>query len=183
MELKQKIELKTKGESAIIANKDIVATMKWKTSVDLDLYAIYQTKDGNEGKIYYGNKGRLNSSPFIQLDQDAGVGDTGGDNEENVRFSNLSNIKHVLIVANIFSKSNARFTDYDGHVVVKGGDQDIDVPLTSSDRGSSCIVAHIDNTGVVGPKLINVNQVVKTIPTVSSFLNPSSRGLLGRLFG
>jgi uncharacterized protein involved in tellurium resistance len=194
MQIKPKLELKTKGESAIIAAKNIIATMTWKTSIDLDLYAIYKTKDGNEGRIYFGNKGRLNSAPFIQLDQDAGIGDTGGDNEENVRFADLSNLEHVLIVANIYGKSNARFTDYDGHVIVRGGDNDIDVPLISKDKGSSCIVAHVDNTGVAGPKLINVNQVTTFIPSVRSFLsgttrlnqsgsNQPRRGLLGRLFG
>lgn len=192
-QIKSKIQLKSKGDSANIASKDLVATMKWKSSVDLDLYGIYQTKDGREGKVYFASRGNLTRFPFMELDHDAGVGDTGGDNEENLRISKLDDMAHVLIVANIYAKSNARFSQYDGNVVVKGGSEDVEVPLTSKDAGNSCVICHIDNTGVAGPKLVNVNQTLRSLPTVTSFLNgegtsaseesSSPRGFLGRLFG
>lgn len=187
MQIKPKIQLKSKGDSAVIGSKDLVATLKWKSSVDLDLYGIWKAKNGKVGKIYYGSRGSKNSFPFMQLDQDAGVGDTGGDNEENIRIAKLDQMDHILIVANIFAKSNAKFSQYDGSVVVKGGPEDVEVALTSSDKGNSCIVCHIDNTGVAGPKLINVNQTLQSLPTVDSFLNGTASsgggGLLSRIFG
>lgn len=168
MEIREKIVIKEK-ESANIPTKGLKATLKWKRAVDLDLYAIYETKDGQAGVVYYGRKGSLNHSPYIALDHDAGIGDTGGDNEENMTLKDLADLKHVLIVANIFSKSNAVFASYDGEVSVVSGKEEFVVPLTSKEQGNWCIIAHLDNTALV-PKLNNVNQTVRAKPSVGQFL-------------
>lgn len=191
MQLKEKIILKEKT-SASIPDKDLVATLKWTSSVDLDLYAYYQTKDGKEGKVYYGSRGKLAQAPYIELDKDSGVGDTGGENEENIRFADLSNLKHVLIVANIYDKPNSSFAPYNGVVSVKHGNDpgSIEVPLLSKEKGSSCVIAHIDNTGVAGPKLFNINKTVVSVPSIEDFLKGNfdtgtsgGRGLFNALLG
>jgi len=168
--IKEKIVIKDKDDSRYIPKKNLIATLRWSKKVDLDLRALYRFKDGKEGSIYYGNKGSLARHPFIALDKDDGVGDVGGDNEENMRFKDLSNIEHILIVVNIFNKINHRFSDYDGMVIVSSHNgQGFEVPLTAEAKGSWCVVARVDNTDVVGPKLINVNQIFSDPPSIRDF--------------
>ena len=185
VQLKPKVVLKPK-ESAHIPVKNLVATLSWTAAVDLDLYAFYRAKKdikkrggllgvggvkpGQEGKVYYVSKGSLNKFPWMSLDQDSGVGDVGGQNEENLRIANLDEVDFVLIVANIFSKPNANFASYDGKVTLKGGDQVIEVPLTATTGGNWCVVAGIDNASAMGAKLININHVQSNTPAVRQFV-------------
>jgi len=183
VEIRQKIIIREK-ESANIPLKNLVATLSWQKAIDLDLYAFYQTKSGAVGKVFYGSRGSLTSSPYIELDKDAGVGDKGGKNEENIRFADLSHYKHILIVANIFAKANANFAQFGGTVVVKAEDQSFEVPLTAKDGGSWCTIAHIDNTNPISPQLKNVNTVSYDTPKIEEFVKAQQPGgILGRLFG
>ena len=186
MDLKPKITLKKKGDSATIPVKNLIATLSWTAAVDLDLYAFYRAKQtikskggflgfggvkpGQEGKAYFGSRGKLNKFPWMQLDQDSGVGDQGGTNEENLRIVNLDEVDYVLIVANIFNKSDANFSDYDGKVSIKtDSDKRFEIPLTANTGGNWCIIARIDNTNPVNAKLINVNKAQAEEPTISQF--------------
>ena len=174
MELKRKVTLKKKGETAEITLKKKGATMihaklTWKKAVDLDLHAFYKTKAGKFGHIYFGNKGDGHKEPYIALDQDAGVGNTAGDNEENIRITNLEHLASILIATNIFRffgflSSGDSFAKYDGKVMIEtdAGDE-VEVPLISEEKGRWCLIAKIDNTGPV-PKVVNVNQVQKNQP-------------------
>ncbi len=191
-ELKSKIVLKKKGEQAAIPVKDLTATLSWTAAVDLDLHAYYKTKStmptvkvgflkklagagsgkpGEEGVIYFSSRGSKKDYPWIYLDKDAGVGDVGGKNEENLYFTDLQNMEHILIVANIYNKPDANFSSYDGKVTLKSTGQGFEVPLTATTGGSYCIIAHIDNSGALGPLLINVNKVQKEKPTIASFIS------------
>ena len=186
MDLKPKITLKKKGDSADIPVKNLIATLSWTAAVDLDLYAFYRAKmaikskggflgfggvkPGQEGKSFYGSRGKLNKFPWMQLDQDSGVGDQGGTNEENLRIVNLDEIDHILIVANIFNKPNADFSSYDGKVTIKtDSDRRFEIPLTATTGGNWCVVARIDNTNPTNTRLINVNKVQSEEPTISQF--------------
>lgn len=185
VKLKPKVILKPK-ESAYIPVKDLVATLSWTAPVDLDLYAFYRAKKtieerggflgfggikpGQEGKVYYGSMGNLRKFPWMRLDQDAGVGDVGGQNEENLRIANLDEMEHILIVANIFNKPNANFASYDGEVTLRAGDEVIEVPLTATTGGNWCVVARIDNSSSMGAQLINVNKVQRNQPRISQFV-------------
>ncbi len=174
MELKSKVVLKQKGDAGEFEIKQkgpkaIHARLSWTKAVDLDLHAFYKTKDGAFGHVYFADRGYLDKAPFIMLDQDAGVGNTAGDNEENLRISRLDNLDAVLIAINIFKflgflSKGENFAKYDGRVTVTtdAGDN-IEVPLISEEKGKWCIIAKIDNTGP-NPKLINVNQVQKNEP-------------------
>lgn len=190
----KKINLRKEGDWANIPVKNLHCTLLWTRPVDLDFHAYYLTKDTQnsnrvekrgilsklfgttnqaigkkEGRVYFGNRGNKNSFPYIYLDQDAGIGDVGGDNEENLYFTDLEYQDYILIVANIFGKSSASFASYDGKVILTANGQEFTVPLTSNEKGSYCVVAYIDNTGDE-PKLINVNRTFVNKPTVSSFL-------------
>lgn len=191
LKLSSKIVLKEKGDRAAIPIKDLRVTLLWSAAVDLDLHAYFRTKStapqgtpglfkkllgsgsgkaGSEGHVFFANRGSKSSYPWIYLDQDAGVGDVGGDNEENLYFSDLQYMEHILIVANIFNKPNANFASYDGKVVLKASGKTFEVPLTATTGGSNCIIAHVDNSGSSGPVLVNVNKVQKNEPSVASFL-------------
>lgn len=191
LKLSSKIVLKKKGDQSAIPIKDLHATLSWTAPVDLDLHAYFKTKatapaqktgllkrmmsggsgkPGSEGHVYFGNKGNRNAFPWINLDEDAGIGDVGGDNEENLYFANLQQMEHILIVANIYNKPDANFASYDGKVTIKASGQTFEVPLTETTKGSYCIIAHIDNSGLSGAILANVNRVQRDAPTIASFL-------------
>lgn len=185
MELRQKVELKIKGESADLQSSQLVATLSWKKAVDLDLYGIFKRKDGSTGQCYFGNR-RVTG---ISLSEDKGVGDTGGNNIETMNVD-VSQFNEVLIVANIFNKPSAVFASYDGKVTVKCGNEEFEVPLSAKESGSWCVIAKLDNSSPIGPKLVNVNSTLTTKPSVGQDLNTnptttrnSGGGLLGRIFG
>ncbi|MBO1350744.1 MAG: hypothetical protein EBE86_026725 [Hormoscilla sp. GUM202] len=190
LQLTSKIVLKQKGDRAPIPVKNLRVTMKWKAAVDLDLHTYFQTKltapaggnfftkllgggsgkPGDEGHVYYANRGSKKSFPWIYLDRDAGIGDRGGDNEENLYFTDLQYLEHILIVANIYNKPKANFASYDGKVIVKADYRSFEVPLTATTGGNNCIIAHVDNSRASGPVLVNVNKVQRHAPTVAEFL-------------
>lgn len=190
LQLTSKIVLKQKGDRAKIPIKNLRVTMQWKAAVDLDLHAYFQTKltapaggnfftrlvgggsgkPGDEGHVYYANRGSKTSFPWIYLDRDAGIGDVGGDNKENLYFTDLQHLEHILIVANIYNKPKANFARYDGKVIVKADSRSFEVPLTATTGGNNCIIAHVDNSGTASPVLVNVNKVLGHAPTVAEFL-------------
>ncbi len=199
MEIKDKVVIKEK-QSVECPLKNLVGTLKWRKAVDLDLWCFVKTKNGREDSIGFNSPGRLSTYPHIELDKDAGVGDQGGDNEENIRFQTLEHIDHAFISANIYGKTNANFSSYDGAVIVKSESKEFTVPLTSSKGGNWCVIAHIDNTGSK-PQITNINQTIGNRPKVSDLIarkySPSSigsnddtsrdiprkRGFIKRLFG
>lgn len=189
MEIANKIVIADK-QSATIPLKNLVGTLFWKTKVDLDLHCFYETKDGRKGQVYYGAM----VAPSITLDEDSGVGGSlaSGGNEENLRFADLTNYKHLLIVANIYS-SNDNWKKHGGNVTVKAEDKAFIVPLDADFSGKWCVVAHVDNSSPMGAELKNVNKVFINKPSISDIDNnfqnavtaesaPRGRGLIGRLF-
>jgi uncharacterized protein involved in tellurium resistance len=187
IKLASKIVLKQKGDKTNLVGKDFHAKLTWKAAVDLDLHCFYQlksdypepekgligkllggSKSRGEGQVYFGNRGSKTNSPWIYLDQDAGIGDVGGDNEENLYFTKLDQIKQALIAVNIYSKPNANFASYDGKIFVQGGGREIEIALTEKQPGSWCVIAQIDNTDK-RPQLININQIQKHKPEISQF--------------
>ena len=165
----RQVILKT-GESARL-NIDqpiewIKARLAWTAKRDLDLHAFYRTKDGSDKHVFFGNK----IEKDVNLDVDAGVGDRGGQNVENMGISSLENIEAILFATNIYKwHGGESYADYDGKVVVttNNGD-DITVPLSSQQRAAWCVIAKIDNRGQ-GPEVVNVNAVTESDPNVSGF--------------
>jgi tellurite resistance protein TerA len=176
-EIKAKVVLKKKGEEAFIPIKQIMVQLKWTQDVDLDLMAFYKTKDGRVGGIFSdqypgGSMGSMNAFPFIQLDQDAGVGGVGGENEENIRITKLDDMAEVYLCTLNYTDASqnkeSSFANYDGHVVVMDDrGSSVAVPLDSPEKGHVAVVAKIDSTNPIGAKLINLNNIL----TLNDFVN------------
>lgn len=183
LNLKSKIILREKGQRALVATQNAVvkATLNWKTSIDFDLHCFYKTRkienagffkkmfgntDAQEGQIYFRNKGSLDESPYIKLDKDAGIGDKGGDNEENIHFAKLDIIDRAWIAVNTFNKPNSCFANYDAKVTLHLGEQEIIVPLKEKTPGAWCVIAELvsDKDGVY---LVNINQTQNDKPSLS----------------
>lgn len=175
------IVLDKKGESKAI-NLDkrsdiesVAATLKWTTAVDLDLHAFVGTKKGKFEHYYFGNKGSLKKSPYIELDGDEGVGNTAGDNQEQIKVATLDHVEYIFFACNIFRffgflNSGDNFSKYDGQVIVvtNAGDN-IRVPMTSTTPGKWCLIAGIVNKNGA-PVVVNVNTVMTTEPSERDLL-------------
>lgn len=169
-EIKAKVVLKQKGEEAFVPVKQLMVQLKWTKGVDLDLMAFYKAKDGRTGGVFSdqypgGNRGDLNAFPFIQLDQDAGVGGTAGQNEETIRITKLDDIAEVYICALNYTDAAAgksvSFADYDGHVMLMDDTgQSFGVPLDSAEKGHVAVIAKLDSSSPIGAKLINQNRIL-----------------------
>ena len=155
------MELKQKGEEANVGGfNQLMVAMKWTTAADFDLAAAYETKDGQQGLIYFGELGDLNALPFMQLSGDEGQGDKGGDNEEVLRITKLDDMNYVWLLCWDYGKikdgSGARFKDSDVSLSVmddKGTTHD--VTLDTGDMGNVALIATIDNSSPIGAKLVN----------------------------
>lgn len=173
------IQLKKQGDRAPIdltksssggPQTKIHVTLRWRAAVDLDLHAFALTRDGRLVHVFFASKGRADLQPFITLDQDAGVGNTAGDNEENLVVHNLLPYAKIVFCANIFrffgflSKGD-NFGKYDGSVRVQALGQTLDVPLTSTDIGKWATVAAIDNDPP-GAHVRNINRILANQPTL-----------------
>lgn len=158
------MELKQKGSEANVAGfKQLMVSMKWTTAADFDLAAAYEDKNGKQGLIYFGELGDLNAFPFMQLSGDEGVGDTGGDNEETMRITNLDDMKYVWLLCWDYGKiqdgAPARFNNSDVNLTVlddKGTSHN--VTLDTGDMGNVALLAIIDNSSPVGAKLVNASK-------------------------
>ena len=152
--------------------------LKWTKSVDLDIMAFYKAKDGRVGGVFSdqypgGNRGDLNAFPFIQLDQDAGVGATGGENVETIRITKLDDIAELYICALNYTDAAAgkevSFAEYDGHVMLMNDSgESFGVPLDSTEKGHAACIAKLDNSSPIGAKLINENKVM-SLAVITSY--------------
>ena len=194
-ELKAKVTLKKKGEEAYVSIKQLMASLKWTAAVDLDLMAFYKAKDGRVGGVFSdnyagGSMGSLNSFPFIQLSGDAGVGATGGENEETLRITQLDDLAELYICTINFTDATQNrerpFSSYDAYVlVVDDKGESVAVPLDSNESGTVAVIAKIDNTGFMGAKMVNENRIMdmatfqQTIPGANT-LQLASKVVLKR---
>jgi len=144
--------------------RNIKVKLHWTAPVDLDLHAIYRTKRGNESSVYFGNR----EEDGMTLDFDAGIGDVGGQNEENITLDSLDSLEEVLFATKIYLKGGS-YSDYNGKVVVKTNNGDeIVVPLTSREHVDWCVIAKLLNSPN-GPELVNLNKVSAVDPVVGAF--------------
>lgn len=157
------MDLKQKGESAAVGNfKQLLVSMKWTTAADFDLAAAYEKKDGTKGLIYFGELGDLNSFPYMQLSGDEGVGDSGGDNEETMRITQLDEIKNLWIFCwdygQVQKGGPARFSDSDVKLsVMDDRGTTHNVSLETGMTGNVACIATITN-GPVGAQLVNTSS-------------------------
>lgn len=132
--------------------------LDWRAAVDLDLGASYTLKSGQSGWIRYDER----TGPNIRLDTDAGVGDKGGQNEENIAIDSLDDFEVIWFITDIGNSSTSgTYSDYDGRVTLqtKAGEevrQTIEVPLTSTEIKPYLVIAKLID-GPEGPTMVNVN--------------------------
>jgi uncharacterized protein involved in tellurium resistance len=187
-ELKAKITLKEKGTEAYIPVKQLIVTLRWTMKVDLDLMAFYKTKDGRTGGVFSdgypgGSLGDLNTFPYIQLSGDERPDVEGLDNEEILRIAKLDDMQEVFICTVNYDDAirnvTSSFANYDGGVIVLDDKGDsIAVPLDSTDVGHVAIIARIDNSSIIGARIINENRIVdldtflNLVPGADQIVNP-----------
>lgn len=171
-QLQAKVTLQPKQE-AVLPLTDLAVRLAWTADVDLDLMVFYRTNEGNQGGILSenypsGNQGQAGQFPYITLDEDAGVGAIGGDNDENITIEKIdpSIAEYYIVTINYtdaVAGNTSTFSSYDGGVTVKGheaGEEvSVAVPLDASERGHVALIARIDNTSGT-PKLINENKIM-----------------------
>jgi uncharacterized protein involved in tellurium resistance len=157
------------GESSLLdVSKPIQhmnVKLNWTAPLDLDLHAFVKLKSGGIELVNFANK----ASGFVRLDYDAGIGDEGGQNEENIYISSIENMDEVLFATKIFSKGGS-FADYDGEIVLttSNGEKKI-VPLSATQQADWCIIAKLDNSKPAAPKVVNINKVNDAEPNAHSF--------------
>lgn len=173
------MELKQKGEdTSIDVNQQMTVTMKWTTAADFDLAAAYETKQGKQGLVYFGDKGKLDKFPYISLSGDEGVGDMGGNNEESMLINHLDDMKHVWIFCWDYGMVQrgqaARFKDSDVQLTLtdQAGNH-IAVTVDTGEIGNVCCIATIDNTNPADTKLINYSQAgtLKGLKTLEQLMS------------
>jgi len=177
--IKPKVKLARKNDEAFVPVSQLAVTLRWSTDVDLDLMVFFKAKDGTKGGVFSegypdGNLGSLENFPFMRLSGDAGLGATGGDNAEEIKIAKLEGIDEVYVVTinytDAVEEKSSCFADYDGSVSIvpyKGqgftdpNEKDsLEIPLTSRDPGHVAVICKIDNMSAVGPKVINMNDVM-----------------------
>lgn len=158
------MELKQKGQEAQLGGiKQFMVTLKWTTATDFDLAAAYEAKDGRTGLVYFGEMGNLNEFPFMQLSGDEGVGDTGGDNKEEMRVMKIDDMKYLWILCwdygAVQEGKPARFAGSDVEVsVMDDSGTSHAVTLDTGNTGNVCVVATIDNSSAMGAKFMNTSK-------------------------
>jgi len=159
------MELVQKGASAEVGGfKQVLVSMKWTTAADFDLAALYETKSGQKDLVYFGKKGDMNAMPFMELSDDAGVGDARGDNEETMRIAKIDEMAKIWLLAWDYGKVQdgqpARFSDSDVSLsLMDDTGKNYDVSLNTGELGNVAVLAEIDNTSPIGAKLVNSSKV------------------------
>jgi len=162
------------GESTTLSTSsgpigDIAVKLKWTKAIDLDLHAFYLTKDGQEHHVYFVDQ---DEGHGVRLDQDSGVGDTAGANEENLTVETLDNIDRILFATNIFGgkESDDQFSNYDGKIqFTTNHGQVIDVPLQAQEKGNWCVLSLLDSSNQNTPSITSINKVINHDPDINDY--------------
>lgn len=192
------VTLQVKKTFAVIQeDKPVKVRLSWKTAVDLDLHLLghfYQVTDKNKpgifgkllGKkpeitevdktqnsrhhIFYSNKGDEDKYPFVELDEDAGVGDKidgGVENDENLVIFKPELVHLAIFYVNIFGKRNSKFSDYSCKLEFEAGDKTIVVEFDSDDPGNECVFVGLQRTDEGKLAVQKITEVV----SASTFFN------------
>lgn len=147
------MDLSAKGSSATVAPgfNSLIATMKWNASADFDLGAIGVRPDGSHNMVYYKNLGDFGTDG-MQLSGDAGVGDTGGSNEEQLTMVDLSQYDKVYIVVSDYGAiaGGGQMARFDQGVTLDVQDDrgtSHHVELNTATKGNAALVATISKAG------------------------------------
>ena len=167
------MDLVKKGTAAEIGNlNNFKVYLRWTTDNDFDLAAYYVGKSGKHSLIYFGNSDKrknlgnelLTGFPYMQLSGDEGIGDQGGDNEEEMEVARLDDqMDSIYIICwdypQVEAGQPARFAESDVTVAIKDeAGKEHSVKMDSGDMANVCVVAQIDNSNIGNAKLINTSK-------------------------
>jgi tellurite resistance protein TerA len=140
--------------------------MNWTTAADFDLAAAYETTDGKQGIVYYGELGKLQDFPFMELSGDDGVNGipTKGSKEEILQINRLDTMNYVWLFCwdyNMVQRGQAaRFKQSDVVLtIVDVFGNSVSVNIDTGEEGNVCCIATIDNSHPEGARFINYSQV------------------------
>lgn len=135
--------------------------LEWKSGIDLDLHAIVRSGSRTK-RVYFGDKGSLDSFPFTKLDFDAGVGNRAGDNEENLTINKLSNVDEVLFFIDAYGKDQIKYSKYKPTLKIEFQGKEFHVDFSDEQsEGKYFVLARI-----VADKIHNVNRSTNRQPSL-----------------
>ncbi len=154
-------------QESLLDTKQLTASLKWTTAADFDLAAVYESKEGKRGLIYFGELGQLDAFPYIRLHKDAGIDDTKGVKTEKLSINNLDVMNSISFFCWDYSMvqegKTARFKDSDISLkITDDSEKHTSLQIDTSENGNVCYFASIDNTDPKGAKL-NTTQVTGTL--------------------
>lgn len=158
-------ELKSKNQRAMLTKDftQLMVNLNWTSAIDFDLFAVYETKSGQVGIVYYADQGDLNRHPYMQLSDDAGVDDEEGDNQETMVVAQLNDMKYVWVCAWDYNRvergTEGRFDQCDLHMSVISDRDEFKIPLDTHRHGNTALVLTIDNSSPITSSLINSSEV------------------------
>lgn len=184
------MQLTEKGASANLP-PNVAKTqifLSWQQPVDFDLLVIAKKKDGSGFDPYYFNN---KTGPGIALGDDAGVGDSGGSNNEEATIDNAfwdnyeSAMIGVIDYGNVQKGDNGRFDTDTPTVMVMGmdgsGTQVVDhlaQPNGEGLDGNAIAIAMLTRTGpVTSFKVVNNETILKGF--TADAMTTWAQGILG----
>lgn len=72
-----------------LSSEELTVHLHWDAGLDLDIFAIYEAKDGQRGLVYFANSGSLEEFPFIELLFDFEFSEIPVDNQEIIAISKM----------------------------------------------------------------------------------------------
>lgn len=82
----------------LLASEELTIHLHWDATLDLDIFAIYETKDGKRELIYFASSGSQEEFPFIELLFDFEFSEIPVDNQEIIALSKME-VEKIWIFA------------------------------------------------------------------------------------
>lgn len=120
-----------------------------KSNIDLDLGCLFELKDGRKGTVQaLGNAfGRLDSSPYIQLDKDDRSGDSADGEWLTISGEFWNNVKRVMVYTFIY-EGVPNWSETNAVITIHVNDEVIQVKLDESeDSKTMCGIVLLENEG------------------------------------
>lgn len=145
-------------------NQTFVAKLQWTSTVDFDLAAGYETNEGKQGLIYYGNQGDLNNFPFMELSSDQKGGEPTQTHEEALRVARIDELKFLWLFCwdygQIQTGEPTHFDETGLRISLeKESGEAFELALDSDEPGNVCLIATVDNSDPAAAKVVNSSDV------------------------
>ena len=155
------MQLARKGQQAPVGTglACFFATLEWTTNADFDLMLFARkagtNSDGDVLPVFYNNQ----SIPGITLSDDAGVGDQGGNNQEQAQITDFSPYSEIYIVVTDYGAvaggAQARFDQADIKLTLQGFDSsgeekhNHEIKPSAGMTGNVCCIGKLYRNGAI----------------------------------